>query len=139
MGICSPSPGIQVSYGDKVVLLDTFRGDVFPRQVIDGVDVNFSATGTHLMSGSSRPQRLIWTISTMVRKADGWEFADLFKLWDTDRAQGTAAVIVIKDETNIRPGSDPILANAVFSAVPQFSPGVGADFTWIDFGLTEVS
>ena len=105
---------------------------------MDGNDVSFSATGTQIMSGSSRPQRLLWTISGMVSKEDGWAFADLFTAWDIDRAKGLAAVIVVQDETNIRPGGDKILANAVFSANPVFSPGVGADFTWIDFGLTEV-
>ena len=139
MGICSPNPGIQLTYGEHTLLCDTFRNDTFPRQVMDGSDVSFGAAGTQLISGSSRPQRLIWTISTMVRKADGWEMADLFRAWDTDRAAGMAAVIAVKDATNIRPGSDPIETNAVFSANPVFAPGTGSDFTWIDFGLTEVA
>jgi hypothetical protein len=106
---------------------------------MDGFDVQFGAAGSQLMTGSSRPQRLLWTISSMVSKADGWAMADLFKAWDEDRARGLAAVIAIKDDTNIRPGTDAIETNAVFSANPVFSPGVGADFTWVDFGLTEVS
>ena len=139
MGICTANPGIQLTYGTHVLRMDTFRGDQYPRQVIDGIDVQFGATGTQLLTGPSRSMRLLWTISAMVTKNEQWVFTDLFTSWDQDRADGQAAVIAVVDETNIRPGADPIETNAVFSATPVFSPGHGADFTWIEFGLTEVS
>ena len=139
MGICTANPGIQITYGGVIIRMATFRGDMFPRQVMDGSDVNFSITGSQLISGSSRPTRLIWTISAMVRRSEGFDFQDLFAAWDVDRASGQAAVLNVIDETNLRPEADPINTNAVFSTTPQFMPGVGADFTWIDFGLIEVS
>ena len=139
MGICTANPGITISYGGITVLMDTFRGDVYPRQVMDGNDVQFSSTGTQLLVGPSRQARLIWTISAMVRRSEGFDFADLFAAWEVDRASGAAAVLAVTDQTNIRDGANPIQTNAVFSASPQFSPGVGADFTWIEFGMIEVN
>ena len=116
MGICTANPGIQITYGGVTIRMDTFRGDLFPRQVMDGSDVNFSITGTQLISGSSRPTRLIWTVSAMVRRAEGFDFQDLFAAWDVDRAS-QAAVLAVIDETNLQPGADPINTNAVFTTL----------------------
>ena len=96
-------------------------------------DINLSATGSQLISGPSRAQQYIWTITTLLSKADCLVVDQMFQNWDNARASGGTPAILVEDNTF---GST-VSTYATFSTPPAFtyySAGIMA----LECALTEV-
>ena len=115
------------------ITLDQFSGDDVPRSFVGGFSFDNSANGTSILAGPSYQQKRIWSISVPVTQADTQVLYNMFKAWDTDRAEGLPVACAIVDNTFM----ESISANAIFSTPPSFSKLGGYGFI-ADFAMTEV-
>jgi hypothetical protein len=115
------------------ITLDQFSGEDVPRSFVGGFSFDNSANGTSILAGPSYQQKRIWSISVPVTQADTQVIYDLFKAWDTDRAEGLPVACGIVDDTFM----EEVSANAIFSTPPSFSKLGGYGFL-ADFAMTEV-
>lgn len=133
------SPGISLTFGAYAVRLERFNGAGAQRSYVDTASIQFSVTGSAVQSGNTRPNRRLWTISTVLEKDDAYDLQDLYEANDTARATGAVAVVALVDEITARDPATPIEANVVFSdpvnleRVPNGSP-----LYRVSFGLSEV-
>lgn len=137
---CILHPGISVTFTDGTTLykveVDKFTAE--PRQFVEVAQLNFSTAGTATQNGSSRPNRMTWAISAFADNEMCFALDELYRAWDTARANGQTAVVAVTDQTRVRdPINSPITASAVFTAAPIFEKRPGK-YDLLSFGLTEV-
>lgn len=108
-----------------------------PRSYVEQTDLTFSVAGSAVQTGSSRKNRMQWSIATWGTREDAFTVDEMFRSWDTDRATGRASVLLVQDQTFVRDTSNPIVASAVFTSAPTFESRAG-DLWLISFGLTEI-
>ena len=85
------------------------------------------------MTGPSRRQQFVWTIGTLMTKADALIIDKIFRDWDLARAGGGTPAVLVEDNTF----GESLSTYATFSTPPQFTYYSAATVA-IDFGLTEV-
>lgn len=133
------APGITLTFGAQTLRLERFNGAGAQRSYIDTASIQFSVTGSAVQSGSTRPTRKLWTISTVLEKDDAYDILDLYEAWDTERATGAVAVLTLVDEITTRNPGAPITASVVFSDPANIELiGNGSPLYRVSFGLSEV-
>lgn len=122
--------GANTAYTLEIV---QFSGEDLPRSFQGGFNFSNSVNGTSILAGPSYQEKRVWAISSPLQDADVETLYNMFKAWDTDRANGLPAACGIVDNTFI----ETVSVNAVFSTPPSFTKLGGYGFQ-IDFGMTEV-
>ena len=103
------------------------------RRYAGTADINLSASGSQLISGPSRSQQYVWTISSLLTKAECELIDKMFRDWDQARALGGTPAILVEDNTF----GNSLSTYATFSTPPSFTYYSNST-VGIDFGLTEV-
>lgn len=131
--------GITLTYGTRVVRLERFSGGGAARSYVEAASLNFAATGSAVMSGSTRNVRRLWTVSSLVEKDVAFTLDDLYKAWDTTRATGAVATVSFRDEVTVLNPAAPTIASAVFSQPVTIEVGEnGSPLYRVSFSVTEV-
>ena len=131
--------GFTLSYGSYSVRLERFTGGGLQRTYVDTATLNFSTTGTAIISGSTRAARKLWNVSVLVSKDDAYDIQDLYEAWDTARASGASAVVGVSDEVSAKLATSPVTANTVFTEpVTLEAAGNDSPNYRVSFGLSEV-
>lgn len=133
------APGITLTFGAQTLRLERFNGAGAQRSYVDTASISFSVTGSAVQSGNTRPNRRLWTISTVLEKDDAYDILDLYEAWDTQRATGAVAVVALVDEITTRDPATPITTSVVFSEAANIELiGNGSPLYRVSFGLSEV-
>ena len=114
-------------------LFSEFMDGTLPRSYLDTASFGFSGTGAPIISGNPVVQKRIWAISSPLPVSEAATFDQMYRAWDTDRANGLSAAVGIIDETF----GSPVNSSAVFSTAPTYSK-FGPYYMIVSFGLTEV-
>ena len=110
-----------------------FSSENLPRSFLGAFSFANSVNGTSILAGPSYQEKRVWAISSPLEDADVQTLYNMFKAWDTDRANGLPVACGIVDTTFI----ETVSVNAVFSTSPSFTQLGGYGFL-VDFGMTEV-
>ena len=113
--------------------IEEFSGEGLPRSFVGGFNFENSVNGTSILAGPAYQEKRIWAISTPLQSAGTETIYNMFKAWDTDRANGLPAACGVVDTTFV----ETVSTNAIFSTPPSFTKLGGYGFQ-IDFGMTEV-
>lgn len=110
-----------------------FVDAALPRSYVGSTVFSFSGTGAAIVSGSTSVQKRIWAISSPIPTNEAESFDEMYRAWDTDRANGIAAAVGIVDQTF----GATVSSSAVFSTAPTYSQ-FGHAYMVVSFGLTEI-
>lgn len=131
--------GITLTYGTRVVRLERFSGGGANRSYVEAASLSFASTGSAIMSGSNRNVRKLWTVSSLVEKADAFALDELYKEWDSTRATGAVATVTLRDEVTVLNPASPTILATVFSQPVTIEVGEnGSPLYRVSFSLTEV-
>lgn len=116
-------------------VFDQFTDGTLPRSYTNSATFEQSANGASIVTGPNYSQKRIWAISTIVTKANGASFDDMFRAWDADRSNGLPVAVGVIDDTF----GTQVSTNAVFTTAPTFAQfGKSTFYIVLSFGLTEV-
>lgn len=110
-----------------------FSSSGLPRSYTDTQSFNISTTGATVLSGLPIRRRYQWTISVPLSKAQAEDVDDMFKAWESDRADGAITAVLVQDSTF----GTTINSAAVFTSPPIYDQFGPANIL-VNFGLTEV-
>ena len=137
---CIIHPAISLSFTDGqaayLVSFDRFTSE--PRQYVTAGELQFSISGAAVQTGSSRANRMTWSIAAFADEEQRINLDAMYRAWDAHRAAGFASVVGVTDQTRVPdPINAPIIKSAVFTAPPTFDPRPGP-VQLLSFGLTEI-
>jgi len=136
---CTTNSAIRITFTDGSdyfeATFDQFTSP--PRSYIEAGSLTFSTAGSSIQSGNSRAARQTWAIATYGTREEAFTINEMYRAWDTARADGKVAILGVVDQTFVRDPASPVTANAVFTAAPNFEQRAG-NLWVISFGMTEV-
>ena len=77
--------GIRLSLNTDTIFISEFSSREMIRRYAGTADINLSASGSQLISGPSRSQQYVWTISSLLTKAECELIDKMFRDWDQAR------------------------------------------------------
>ena len=115
------------------VVFKDFTGAGIPRQYESTAEFGRSSSGATSLGGSSSRQKYIWAISALITKEESIVLDQMFRSWDSDRADGYPAGCGLTDETF----GDSLTTTVVFTTPPSYIY-LNKSVVQVDFGVVEV-